>query len=121
MFDGSKDGKPSDWQWTKILQHFCEYHIDTWRRGNDMIMTLGSFMKDTCRDWFNARDKQMRKLWIADNYKSFVESMDLRFKQDKKTQIAARKLRQVKYTSDIMKYMDTLQQLNMQVGMSGVM
>ena len=29
MFDGAKDGKPSCRQWTKILQHFLEYHIDT--------------------------------------------------------------------------------------------
>ena len=47
--------------------------------------------------------------------------MDLRFKHDKVAQIAARKLRQVKYQSDILKYLDTLQQLNMKVGISGVM
>ena len=46
--------------------------------------------------------------------------MDLRFKHDKEVQIAARNLRQVKYTSDILKYLDTLQQLNMKVEMSGV-
>ena len=83
MFDGSKDGKPSYRQWTKILQHFLEYHIDTWRMDKDMIMTVGSFMKDTARYCFDARDVQMRKLRIVDNYKSFVESMDLRFKHDK--------------------------------------
>ena len=83
MFDGATDGNPSYRQWTEILQHFLEYHIDTWRRDKDMIMTVGSFMKDTARDWFDARDEQMRKLWIVDNYKSFVESMDLRFKHDK--------------------------------------
>ena len=60
-------------------------------------------------------------LQIVDNYKSFIESMDLRFKHDKKAHIAARKLRQVKYQRDILKYLDTLQQLNMKVGMSGVM
>ena len=36
-----------------------------------------------------------------------VESMDLRFKYDKEVQIAVRKLRQVKYTSNIMIYLDT--------------
>ena len=25
MFDSAKDGKPSYWQWTKILQHFLGY------------------------------------------------------------------------------------------------
>ena len=84
-------------------------------------MTVGSVMKDTARDWFGARDEQMRKLRIVDNYKSFVDSMDLRFKHDKEAQIAVRKLRQVKYQSDILKYLDSLQQLNMKVGMSGVM
>ena len=108
MFDSAKDGKPSYRQWTKILQHFLEYHIDTWRRDKDMIMTVGSCMKDTARDWFDARDEQMRKLRIVDNYKPFVESMDLQFKHDKEAQIAARKLRQVKYQSDILKYLDTL-------------
>ena len=39
----------------------------------------------------------------------------------KEAQIAARKLRQVKYTSDILMYLDTLPQLNMKVRMSGVM
>ena len=64
----------------------------------------------------------MLKLRIVDNYyKSFIESMDLRFKHDKEAQIAARKLRQVKYSSNVLKYLDTLQQLNMKVGMSGVM
>ena len=63
----------------------------------------------------------MRKLRIIDNYKLFVESMDLQIKHDKEAQIAARKLRQVKYSSDILKYLDTLQQLNMKVGMSEVM
>ena len=94
MFDGAKDGKPSYRQWTnlKILQHFLEYHIDTWRRDKDMIMTVGSFLKDTARDWFNARDEQIWKLWIVGNYKSFVESMDLRFKHDKEAQIATTKL-----------------------------
>ena len=82
-----------------------------------MIMTVGSFMKDTTRDWFDARDKQMRKLQIVDIYKSFVESMDLQFQHVKAAQIATRKLRQVKYQSDIVKYLDTLQQLNMKVGM----
>ena len=66
MFDGAKDGKPSYRQWTKILHHFLEYHIDTWRRDKDTIMTVGSFLKDTARDWFDARDEQMRKLWIVD-------------------------------------------------------
>ena len=78
IFDCAKDGKPSYQQWTKILQHFLEYHINTWKRDKDMIMTVGSFMMDTARDWFNARDEQMRKLCIVDNYQSFVESMDLR-------------------------------------------
>ena len=48
-----------------------------------MIMTVGSFIKDTARDWFNARDEQMGKLPIVENYKSFVESFDLQFKHDK--------------------------------------
>ena len=121
MFDGAKDGKPSYRQWPKILQHFLEYLIDTWRKNKDMIMTVGSFMKDTARDWFDARDEQMWKLRRVDNYKSFLEPLDLRFKHDKKAQIAMRKLRQVKYTSDILKYLDTLQQLNMKVVMSGIM
>ena len=72
-------------------------------------MTVGSYMKDTTRDWFNARDEQMRKLRIVDNYKLFVECMDLWFKYDKEAQIATRKHRQVKYSSDILKYLDTLQ------------
>ena len=111
MFDSARKGKPSYRQWTKIFQHFVEYHIDTWRRDTDMIITVGSLMKDTARDWFDTQDEQMRKLRIVDNYISFVESMDLRFKQVKEAQIAARKLRQVKYQSDILKYLDTLQQL----------
>ena len=86
-----------------------------------MIMTVGSIMKDTARDWFDARDEQLRKLRIVNNYKLFVKSMDLQFQHDKDAQIAARKLWQVKYQSDILKYLDTLQQLNMKVGMSGVM
>ena len=55
-------------------------------------MNVGSLMKDTARDWFDARDEQMRKLWIVNNYKSFVESIDLWFKHDNEAQIAARKL-----------------------------
>ena len=96
MFNGANDSKPSYRQWTKILQHFLEYHTDTWRRDKDMIMTVESFMKDTARDCFDARDEQMQKVRSVDNYKSFIESMDLRFKHDKEAQIAARKLRQVK-------------------------
>ena len=72
MFDGAKDGKPSYLQWTRFVQHFLEYHIDTWRRDKDMIITVGSFMKDTARDWFDTRDEQMRTLRIVNNYKSFV-------------------------------------------------
>ena len=86
-----------------------------------MIITVGNFMKDTTRDWFDTGDKQICKLWIVNNYKSFVESMDLLFKHDKEVQFAARKLRQVKYSSNILKILDTLQQLNRKVGMSGVM
>ena len=63
----------------------------------------------------------MKKLRIVDNYKSFVESMVLGFKHDKEAQIATRKVWQVKYTSDILKYLDTLQQRYMKVGMSGLM
>ena len=47
-----------------------------------MIMTVGSFMNDTARDWLDAQDEQMWKLWIVDNYQSFFESMDLQFKHD---------------------------------------
>ena len=65
-FDADKDGKPSYWQWTRILQHFLEYHINTWRKDKNIIMTVGSFMKDTARDWFDARDEQMRKLRIVE-------------------------------------------------------
>ena len=72
-------------------------------------------------DWYDARGEEMRKLRIVENYKSFVKSIHLRFKHDKEAQIATRKLRQLKYTSEILKYMDTVQQLNMMVGMSGVM
>ena len=86
-----------------------------------MIITVGSFMKDTIRDWFDVQDKQMRKLQIVDNYKSFIESMDFRFKNDNEVQIAARKLWQVKYSSNILKYLNTLQQPHMKVWMSGVM
>ena len=56
-------------------------------------MTAGSSIKDTARDWFNAQDEQMRKLQIVNNFKSFVECMDLWFKHDKEAQIAARNLR----------------------------
>ena len=69
MLAGAKDGKPSYRQWTKILENCLEYYIDTWRRDNEMIMTVGSFMKDTARDWFDARDEQIPKLRIVDNYK----------------------------------------------------
>ena len=47
--------------------------------------------------------------------------MDLRFMHDKEAQIATRKLWQVKYTTDILEYLDTLKLLNMKLGMSGVM
>ena len=63
----------------------------------------------------------MRKLWIVDIYKSFVKSIYLRFMHDKEAQITARKLQQAKYQSDILKYLDTVLQNNMKVGMSGVM
>ena len=53
MFDGGKVRKPSYRQWTKILPYFLEYHIVTWSRDKDMIMTDGCFMKNTARDWFN--------------------------------------------------------------------
>ena len=82
-----------------------------------MILNVGSFLKDTARDWLDARDEQMRKLRIVNNYKSLVKSMDLRFKHDKKAQIAARKFRQFKHTRNILKFLDTFQQLNMKVGM----
>ena len=72
MFDGAKDGKPSYRQWTKILQYFLVYNIDNWRMDKNMIMTVGNFMKDTARDWFDTQDKQMRKLRIIDNYQSFI-------------------------------------------------
>ena len=45
MFDSAKDSKLCYWQWTKILQHFLEYHMDTWRRDEDMIMTVGSIIR----------------------------------------------------------------------------
>ena len=67
IFDGAQDGKPSNLQWTKILQHFLEYHIDTWSRDKDTIMTVGSSMKNTARDWFDVRDEQMWNLRIVDN------------------------------------------------------
>ena len=121
MFDGNRSSKPSYRQWCKVLHHYLEYHRDTWRRDKDMIFKVGSYMKDTARDWFDARDEQMRELRICDNYRSFVEAMDLRFKHDKEDQNAARKLRQVTYSGDVMKFLDTLQQLNMKVNMSGVM
>ena len=59
----------------------------------------------------------MWMLWIVDNYKSFVESMDLQFKHDKEALITVRKLWQVKYAGDILTYLDFLQQLKMKVGM----
>ena len=62
----------------------------------------------------------MWKLRSVDHYKSYIKSMVLQFKHDKEAQTAARKLQQVKHTSNIWKYLDTLYQLNMKVGMSGV-
>ena len=66
MFNGTNDSKPSHWQYTKILQYFLKYHINTWRRDKDMIMNDGSFMKNTTGDWFDAQDMQMQTLWIID-------------------------------------------------------
>ena len=63
----------------------------------------------------------MRKFRIIDNYKSFIKSMDFQFKHNKGAQIATRNIQQVKFSSDIPKYLDTLQQLSMKVNMSGVM
>ena len=57
----------------------------------------------------------MRKLQFVDKYKSFLQSMDHGFKNDKEAQIAASKLRLFKYSSDILKNFDILQQLNMKV------
>ena len=51
----------------------------------------------------------MRRVGIVDNYKSFIESLDLWFKQDNEAQIAVRKLCQLKYSIDILKYLYTLQ------------
>ena len=63
----------------------------------------------------------MGMLRIVENYKSFMESMELRIKHGKEAQIATKKVREVKYSSNILKYLDTLQQLNMKVRISGVM
>ena len=78
-------------------------------------------MKDTARGWFNDCEKQRRKLRICNNYISFIKSIDLRFKNDKESRNSAWKLRQIKYTSDILKNLDTHLQLKMKVRISGVM
>ena len=77
MFDSAKDSKPSYREWIKILQHFLESHINTCNWDKNIIITIGRFMMGTTRDWFSTQDEQMWKLWIGNNYKSFIESMDL--------------------------------------------
>ena len=56
-----------------------------------MIITVGSYMNDTARDRFDAGAEQMRKLRIVDEYKSFIEPKDHKFKYDKEAQITQEK------------------------------
>src|SRR6195952_4550781 len=77
-------------------------------------------MEGKARDWYDSRKRQMKALHLTDNFASFCEAMDARFKTDKEDHVNLRKMKKVQYNGDVQAYIDTLEHLNLKVGLSGL-
>ena len=85
-----------------------------------LITIIGAFMKRRARDWFDNRAHTLRTNRKADTFSAFVSAMDERFKVDKEDHVNYEKLWKVKYSRDVLDYIDRLEGLNMRVGLSGL-
>ena len=77
-------------------------------------------MKGKARDWFDSRKKQLKALNVKDNFAAFCEAMETRFRTVKEDHVNLRKMKKVTYKNDIQAYIDTLEHLNLKVGLSGL-
>jgi N-acetylglutamate synthase-like GNAT family acetyltransferase len=119
-FGGDRNGTLTYRQWFTVLEDYLDYHQASYENDQDKITIVGSHMEGKARDWFDSRKRQMRDLHVKDNFKSFHEAMDARFKTDKEDHVNLRKMKKVVYNNDVQAYIDALEHLNLKVGLSGL-
>jgi hypothetical protein len=119
-YGGDRNASLSYRQWFTVLEDYLNYHQASYENDRDKITIVGSHMDGKARDWFDSRKRQMRDLHVNDNFISFQKAMDARFKTDKEDHVNLRKMKKVIYNNDVQAYIDSLEHLNLKVGLSGL-
>jgi len=119
-YAGDRNATPTYRQWFRVLEDYLDYHQATYDSDQDKITIVGSHMEGKARDWYDSRKRQMKALHLTDNFASFCEAMDARFKTDKEDHVNLRKMKKVQYNGDVQAYIDSLEHLNLKVGLSGL-
>ena len=119
-YGGDRNATLTYRQWFRVLEDYLDYHQATYDSDQDKITIVGSHMEGKARDWYDSRKRQMKALHLTDNFASFCEAMDARFKTDKEDHVNLRKMKKVQYNGDVQAYIDSLEHLNLKVGLSGL-
>jgi len=119
-FDGTLDANPSYQRWYEKMNDYLNHNRGKWDDDSDLIRILGAFLTGRARDWFDQRARRLRNNRQNDKFGAFVSAMDERYKVDFEVKVNYKKLFQVKYTGNILQYLDKLEGLNEKVGIAGI-
>ncbi len=119
-YDGTLEAKPPYRKWFRRLNDYLHHYKGTWDDDEDLIRIFGSFMTGEARDWFDTRADTLEDNRQTDTFSAFVSAMDERFKVDFEKETNYRALSKVKYTGNVLQYIDKLRALNQKVGIAGI-
>lgn len=120
QFEGTLNCSPSYLHWYETVTDYLHHNKGTWDDDRSLIRVVASFMKGRAKEWYHTRARNLRKNHKVDTFRAFAAAMDQRFKVDFEAEAAYSKMAGVKYTSDILEYIDTLEALNEKAGVSGI-
>lgn len=90
LYDGGRDSEPTYRQWNETVNGYPCFHRGIWEDDADLITIVGAFMMGKARDWFDNRARPLRAN------------------------------RKVKYSSNVLDYIEKLEALNLRVGVTGL-
>lgn len=117
-FTGRDKSKFKAW-WRSIEDHMAIYQ-ESFVDDGQKIRWLGTFLTDVALEWHHKRIREAQRNFFADTWDTYRQAIQERFRDPGKQYRDADKLQKLRYEGDIAAYLTRLQELNNDVGMSGV-
>lgn len=106
--------------WWRSVEEYLHIKRARFHDDLDKIYFLGSLLKKRARSWHQARQSDMERLRVSDNWKGYSDALKEQFIDKQEDRRDLQRMKQLRYNGNIDDYMLRLKELNGRVNAQGL-